>query len=288
MATSERIVTRHAALLYFALVFVISWGGVLFVLGGDGFSLSGENVESLPALLYPAVLAGPFLAGVLLTALAHGTRGLGDLLIRLRRWRIGWRWYAVALLPALVMTATALLLALVSSDFRPALLDAEDKAGVMTSALAAGLFVGIFEEIGWTGFAVPRLRARHSMLTTGLIVGAVWGAWHFPLFREPDSFSASLPLAILLVRLFSWLPALRVLLVWIHDRTGSLPVVMSMHAAVAFVTIALAPEARGPQLLAGLLVTAATMWLLLAAVIRTDRRLTTGADGAVTDIAEVL
>jgi membrane protease YdiL (CAAX protease family) len=102
--------------------------------------------------------------------------------------------------------------------------------------------VGCFEEIGWTGFAAPHLRARHSILTTGLAVGVVWGAWHFPLFWEGDSFSATLPLAILVIRLFSWLPPFRVLLVWVHDRTRSLPVVMLMHAAVSFVSIALPPE----------------------------------------------
>jgi membrane protease YdiL (CAAX protease family) len=140
-------------------------------------------------------------------------------------------------------------------------------------ALGPALLVGFFEEIGWTGFAVPHLRARHSILTTGLAVGVVWGAWHFPLFWEGDSFSATLPFAILLIRLFAWLPPFRVLLVWVHDRTQSLPVVMMMHAAVSFVAIALAPETlSGARLLTSLLVSAATVWLLLAAVgiVRTE------------------
>ena len=41
----------------------------------------------------------------------------------------------------------------------------------------AGLMVGIFEELGWTGFAIPRLRLRYNVFTTGIIVGLVWGAW---------------------------------------------------------------------------------------------------------------
>jgi hypothetical protein len=76
-----------------------------------------------------------------------------------------------------------------------------------------------------------------------------------------------LPLAILLTRLFSWLPAFRVLLVWVHDHTQSLPVVMFMHAVVTFISIILAPEAlTGARLLTSLLISAAT-WLLLAAVV---------------------
>jgi membrane protease YdiL (CAAX protease family) len=165
------------------------------------------------------------------------------------------------------MTAAALLLSLVSSDFRPAILDSDDKADVLLRALGPALVVGSLEEIGWTGFAVPHLRSRHSIRTTGLRIGLVWGAWHFPLFWQPDSFSGALPFVILLTMLFSWLPPFRVLLVWLHDRTQSLPVVMLMHAAVSFVTLTVRPEGlTGVRLLASLLVSPATMWLLLSAV----------------------
>jgi hypothetical protein len=95
----------------------------------------------------------------------------------------------------------------------------------------------------------------------------VWGGWHFPLFWQPDSFSGALPLVILLTMLFSWLPPFRVLLVWLHDGTESLPLVMLMHAAVSFVTLTVRSEGlTGTRLLASLLVPPAAMWLLLAAV----------------------
>jgi len=155
----------------------------------------------------------------------------------------------------------------VSPDFRPAILDSNGKSGTLLGALGPALLVGCFEEIGWTGFAVPQLRSRHSILATGLMVGLVWGGWHFPLFWQPDSFSGALPLVILLTMLFSWLPPFRVLLVWVHDRTQSLPVVMLMHAAVSFVTLTVRPEGlTGTRLLASLLISPATMWFLLAAV----------------------
>jgi membrane protease YdiL (CAAX protease family) len=259
-------IRHHPVLTYFVLVFVISWGGGFLILGPGGLPLRPEEFDNLPALLYVAMLGGPSVAGMLLTGLVDGRRGFGDLLTRLGRWQAGW-WYVLALVPALVTVATAALLSRVSAEFRPALFDSNDIAGVVTSALAPSIVVGIFEEIGWTGFAVPHLRSRHSVLSTGLAVGVVWGAWHFPLFWESDSFSGGLPLTILLTRLFSWLPAFRVLLVWIHDRTQSLPVVMFMHAVVTFISIVLAPETLiGAGLLTSLLVSAVTMWLLLAAV----------------------
>jgi hypothetical protein len=67
--------------------------------------------------------------------------------------------------------------------------------------------------------------------------------------------------------LFSWLPPFRVLLVWLHDRTLSLPVVMVMHAAVSFVSLTVRPEGlTGMRYLASLLVPPATMWLVLVTV----------------------
>jgi membrane protease YdiL (CAAX protease family) len=267
MSTIEAVFKRHSLLIYFALVFVISWGGGFLILGPGGLPLRAEEFESLGALLYAAILAGPCVAGLLMTGMVDGRPGLRDLVGRLLRWRVSPRWYALALLPALVVTATTLLMSFVSADSRPAILDSDDKAGMLMAALVPALLVGAFEEIGWTGFATPQLRARHSVLASGLVIGVVWGAWHLPLFWERDSFSATLPLAILAIKLFSWLPPFRVLLVWVHDRTHSLPVVMLMHAAVSFVSIALSPDRlTGARLLTSLLVSAAMMWLLLAAV----------------------
>ena len=253
-----------AVLIYFALVFVISWGGALLVLGPGGLPLNPAEFENLGVPLYVAILAGPSLAGLLLTGVVDGRPGLSGLLIRLRRWRVGSRWYLLALLPALMMAAVVVLLALVSADLRPMLFDSDDKIGMVMRALGPALLVGALEEVGWSGFAAPHLRARYSTVATGLMIGVVWGAWHFPLFWETNSFAGTLPLAILLARLFSWLPPFRALLVWVYDRTQSLPVVMLMHAAVSFVSIVFAPEAlTGVRLLASPLAAAATMWLLV-------------------------
>lgn len=247
------LIRNQPVLTYFALVFLISWSGVFLILGPGGFPLRAEEFERLGALLFLAIFAGPSVAGILLTGVVDGKLGLREVLLRLRRWRAGWRWYAFALLPAVVMAATALLLSLVSSDFRPAIIDSNTRGGILMGALGSGLIAGVFEEIGWTGFAVPHLRSRHSIFATGVAVGIVWGAWHFPLFWQRDSFSATLPLAVLLTSLFSWLPAFRVLLVWVHERTQSLPVVMFMHGTVSFMSLALfAPAATGASLLTGL------------------------------------
>jgi CAAX protease family protein len=267
MKSAMVFIRSHPVPTYIALVFVISWGSCFLIVGPAGFPLPYEQFESLGPLLYVAMLAGPCLASILLTGLVSGAAGFRDLAARLHRWRVGWTWYALALAPIVVTTAISLLLGLVSSDFRPAIIDANDKTGILIRAVGIGLMFAVFEEIGWTGFAVPQLRSRHGIFSTGLTLGVVWGAWHFPLFWEADSFAGTLPLTILLARLFSWLPPLRGLMVWLHDRTNSLPVVMVTHAALVVNQLALRPEAlAGERLLMHMSASVAALWFLLAGV----------------------
>src|SRR4030067_33659 len=68
-------------------------------------------------------------------------------------------------------------LSLPSPVFLPGIFVSDDKASLLLSGITAGIMVGIFEELGWTGFAIPTLRLRYGVLTTGLIVGFLWGAW---------------------------------------------------------------------------------------------------------------
>ncbi len=65
MSSIEAVSKRYSVLIYFTLVFVISWGGGFLILGPRGFPLRAEEFESLGGLLYAAILAGPCLAGIL-------------------------------------------------------------------------------------------------------------------------------------------------------------------------------------------------------------------------------
>jgi membrane protease YdiL (CAAX protease family) len=262
---------RHAAPAYFALTFALSWGGALLLTGGLG-PMFGADWRSDPRFML-ALLAGPVavaVAGLALTGLTAGRAGYRELLARLLRWRVGARWYAFALLLAPLWTlAVAVLLALSlrSPEFLPEIFTAQDPVGLLLPGIVTGLWVGFFEELGWTGFAIPRLRRRYGVLATGLLVGVVWGAWHFLAFRESGSFSGALPLTVLLVKLFSWLPAYRVLMVWVYDRTGSLLVAMLMHASLTATAMILAlPVLSDVRFLTHLLVSAGALWVVVAAV----------------------
>jgi membrane protease YdiL (CAAX protease family) len=180
MTTIKAFIKKYSVLIYFALTFTISWGGLLAI-GGHGGTSSGTAWQSDPRLplMILAMLGGPSVAGILLTTLVYGRTGLREVLSRLLKWRVGTGWYVVAVLTApLVYTVVHIALSLVSPVYLPTLLSTGDKTSLLLSAVAVGLGVGLFEELGWTGFAIPELRRRYGVFTTGLVVGVLWGAWH--------------------------------------------------------------------------------------------------------------
>jgi uncharacterized protein len=277
MKTIRTFLKRHPVLAYYALVFTISWGGILLAVGvgSGGLPASKEQAEMLFPFVLLALFAGPSVAGIVLTGLVYGRAGLRNLLTRMTRWRVGARWYAVALLTTpLLVTGTLLAFSLTSPEFLPSILTSNEKAALLLFGIGWGLVGGgLLEELGWTGFAVPTLlRQRHGVLGTGLIVGLLWGAWHFLVaFWGSGTSSGALSVAIYLPAIIFYvgsLPAYRVLMVWVYERTGeSMFVAMLMHAAFSASMLILQP--LGIALVPGLiwnLILAAALWVFVGAV----------------------
>lgn len=264
-------VRRHPVATYYVVAIAISWAAILAIVGPtEFFRLNGTS--SLFPLAGIASLLGPSIAGLGLTAIVGGRAGIRDLASRLWRWDVGGRWYAVALLTApLVMIAISLALSLVSSAFLPAILTADDKLGLIAMGIGAGLLVPIFEELGWTGFVAPRLLARHGVLATGVLMGVIWGLWHYPLFSGAPI--GEVPPAVMLAALlFAWLVPYRVLMVWVYSRTESLLLAMLMHTPIVAAQYILgADDLSETQLLTSLLVLGAALWGLVTAVAVADR-----------------
>jgi uncharacterized protein len=261
-----RLARRYPVTAYFLLAFAISWSG--FVLGVGPRALVSANWQAerrfLPAVL--AMLAGPSVASLLLTGLVAGRAGYRDLWSRLCLWRVGFRWYALAILPAPIVCAGILW---VLSMPLPLLVG--DVGAVFVGGLGAGLTT-LLEEIGWTGFAVPRLRRRHGVPTTGLIVGVLWGLWHLlqqvfisGTYRGDVSPPAFMAFAILAA--VASLTAYRILMVWLFDRTGSLLVTTLMHGMLTASSIFwFTSVATGRWFLANVWLVAVAMWMLVGAV----------------------
>jgi uncharacterized protein len=273
------LIKRHRVLSYYIATFTISWGGFLLV-GGSG-RLSGTSWQSDPRvqLAVLVMVAGPTIAGILWTGLVGGSLGLRELVARLRRWRVGAGWYAIALLtvPAL-LAAILLALSLTSPVYLPAIVTVEDKASLLGPGIAIGLMGGLVEELGWTGFAIPTLRLRHSVLTTGVIVGVLWGAWHLlQMFWVGGTSSGAVAQSVFMlqyvVSAIAGLTAYRVLMVWVYDGTASVLLPTLMHASyIASTLFILAPPIIGVPFLTFSLVWAAALWLVVAAVLLGEQR----------------
>ena len=273
MSAIKAFIERHAVLTYFVLTFAVSWSGFILAVGGpSGFPGAPEEFETLLPFVAWAMLAGPSVSGFLLTGLLSGGAGLRELISRLFKWRVGVRWYAFAVLPGFLFPAAVLFaLSQTSSIFT-----ADDKAALVLSGMVAGISI-VLEEIGWTGFAVPRLRQRYSILATGLIVGVLWGAWHFLQgLWISGTYSGTLPLALFLplsiLSGIAQLTAYRILLVWVYDRTGSLLVTTLMHASLTISTVFIfRPLGTGASFLINGWVLAAAFWAFVAAVAAANR-----------------
>jgi uncharacterized protein len=265
MKTIRAFINSHPVLSFFALTFAISWGGMLLLIlvGGSG---------GIPMLAW---VAGPPVAGIVFTGLVYGRAGFRDLLARMTRWRVGARWYAVALLTTpLYLTAILLAFSLSSPELLPRILTTSGKASLLLFGIGWGLIGGgLLEELGWTGFAVPTLlRQRYGVLSTGLLVGVPWAVLHFMAFFYLGRPSAAIPLAIFVPLDFFisvvGLTAFRVLMVWVYDRSGeSMLVAMLMHASYTACALILTPLAlAGVAFLAVTFAGGAVLWVVVAAV----------------------
>jgi len=261
-------IKRHPALTYFVLTFTISWGGILLVIGPAGLTPTRAQFDKLFPIALVVMVLGPSVAGIVSTWLVHGRSGLRALRSRLVRWRVGARWYAIALgLAPLYFMAILLALSLVSTDLLPGILASHEKAKLLLLGLATTVAAGFFEELGWTGFATPTLRRRHGVFTTGLVVGLVWAAWHFLVkIWGANAFSVTSVLPADLLSAVVQLTGFRILMVWVYDRTESLLVAMLMHASLTASTVILAPLATGATLVSANLVLGAVPWSIIAVV----------------------
>ena len=209
MSTIAAFVKRHPLAVFFGLAYALTWPTIPLV--------SVSPLLGLPGLF------GPALAAIVVTGLTGGKADLKDLLGRIVRWRVGTRWYAIALgLPVVLTLATGGIHLLIGA---PAAL----RLGTL-SLLEPILFVLVVgEELGWRGYALPRLLARRSALAASLILGVLWGVWHLPTFFVPGAPQHGLPIPafVLLTVAYS------VLFTWIYLHTrGSVLIATLFHGAI--------------------------------------------------------
>ncbi len=204
---------RHRLTAFFVLAFALSWYPWIFAL------LRGQSTGPNPL--------GPLVAGIVVTCVVGGRAGLSEFFKRIVRCRVGARWYAVIFLAPLVLCllAVALTLGLVPhAAITP--LSLEKIREVPERFVFILLFIGLGEEPGWRGFALPQLQARHTPFRASLILAPLWALWHLPLLGTEFAWPIVPPFVVSVF-------GATFMLTWIFNRTqGSVLLPMLFHATV--------------------------------------------------------
>ncbi len=211
MSRLSSVVKEHPLITFFVLTYALSWG-------------------FLPIKAFGFLPAGPLIAALIVIPLTRGRAGLKELGSRMIRWRVGLRWYAVAIgLPlAVLLTTVALNFALGAGA--PSLA----KIGPLSSLImvfAVRLINPIDgpmgEEPGWRGFALPGLQADRSPLVATVILALLVTIWHVPLFFLEGNSSPSVIVGGVLGPF-----AFTFVATWLFNHTGgSVLMTIVMHAA---------------------------------------------------------
>ena len=244
-APRKGLLARHPLISFFVMAYAFSWiVWAPWVLGQDGAGLlpTGFSQTATGYLNAAAILAGPTLAAFAMTATTEGRAGVRHLLGRLVLWRVGIRWYLFALLgiPFIMLLGT-----MVYSGNMPNLKALGGPSYLLsylaTFALVVVLGGPLFEEIGWRGFALPRMEPLHGPLLASVILGVMWALWHLPEFLVPSWAASSGGGGILGIILFTITAIMfTIVITWVFNNTrASVLLAILVHASIDTFSITL-------------------------------------------------
>ncbi len=163
----SKYICDHPLIIFYILAFALAWSIKI----PAGLSGTDNILFRLLPSFFPAV-AALVTAGVM-----AGGRGVRDLLSQVGKLRVSPLWYLLALAGPVALNLLPLILALPFGNAFPKF----DFAGIrIVLVVLVATFFALGEELGWRGFALPRLQTRFGFLAASLVVGTLWWAWHLP------------------------------------------------------------------------------------------------------------
>lgn len=245
------LIARHSLVIFFLLAFLLSWYPWFLALAQG--RTSGPNP------------VGPFVAALIVMGLAEGWAGVRDLLARIVRVRIGLRWYAIIFGLPILLCAVALAIMVAFGQVN-SLPSATAWRELPERFIFIFLFIGLGEEPGWRGFALPRLQKKYSPLIASLILAPIWAVWHLPLMGN------EFPLPVIPAFLIALLAG-TLIQTWLFNRTkGSVFAQMLFHATVNTVGAGLIfPLFKGNAFVAFWYIYA-LLWLAVGLALSVSRR----------------
>jgi len=255
----------RSLLTFFSLTYIVGWTFFALAATISGGPAPRSGLAPLRSLLFLPGVFAPSLVALALTARAGGRAATQALLRQIFERPVGARWYVFAGgYMAAIKLAAALLHRLATGAWPPF---GQEAWYIMAVATVVSTPVQAGEEIGWRGYALPRLARHLGLAPASVVLGVIWACWHLPVFFIPDTdkYGQSFPMYLLSVT------ALSVAMAWLYWRTnGSLLLVMLMHAAINStkdIVPSAASAATNPFALSGSLVgwlTAALLWICAA------------------------
>ncbi len=214
------IVRRYPVTVFIMLSYLIGFGLSIpiFLFGIKWLGLLAASSASM---------AGLFTAG-----LTEGKEGVKKLLRGFTKWRCNPLWYIVAIVVPPVIDLISVGISTISGNPFPV-------PGAHRWVMLVPMFflltvqAGLGEEIGWRGYATPKLSERHSVLVSSLVVGVVWACWHLPLYLFPGfvqhDIAQNLGFGTTFVMYSVYIVAAAVIYAWIYFVSGGnlwLPVLL--------------------------------------------------------------
>lgn len=218
MNTFISLVKERALIIFCALTIALTYAATLL---------------PLPAEAIPVVMVFiPALMSIFLTALTEGKSGVRALLGKLTRWRISLKWVAIAVLLGFAMRMLIGLIAVLLGYIPAIQLRIMPPAQFVILAVVVFIFA-IPEELGWRGYAMPKLLENRSPLFVGILVGVLWGSLHLALHLPGLMYDDLPPLATLFQ-----LIGLSVVIAWLYIHTnGNILLTSLFHAAQSFFVV---------------------------------------------------
>src|SRR6188472_1277156 len=199
---------KHPLIAFFVLAYLLTWWIYPLLKFSPLLGIFG--------------LFGPAIAAIIMAAVTDGKSGIKALLRRVVLWRVGLPWYIIALgLPTILSLATVALAYLIgATEFI--------RAGALAPIELVLFVLVVGEELGWRGYALPRLIEKRSALTASLILGLLWGLWHLPTFLVPGTPQYGLPLTAFVLLTIEY----SILMTWVFLHTfGSVLIATLFHRA---------------------------------------------------------
>jgi membrane protease YdiL (CAAX protease family) len=236
-AASSRTQVPRDLIAYFLLTFALSWGiEVPLALQAQGLIRA-----VVPLWLHYAASFGPLLAASIIMLATRGPASVGRLFSGLVRWRAQPIYWIVAVVAPCAVFALLVLATRLTQDAWPdlALLGHPDylpTLGILPTLLLWAVTFGAGEEIGWRGFALPRLQSNRSAFSASMLLGVFWAAWHLPALFYRDTY---LEMGLLVIPMLLTVAAVgSTVYTWLYNGTrGSLLIPVIFHALFDFFSV---------------------------------------------------